>query len=503
MTKDELISIFDESQDAYLSNKKKDYIKSNSQFFTPKTIAKKMLDTINIKPFLAYHTIKILEPSAGCGILILYSVLYLVENININIKHIYIEAYETNILLSLILTNNLNILKNYINNHFRITVTVRVINANFILKNANRWKDKEPLHPFNLIISNPPFNKITRNSPEAFALKEIVYGQPNIYTLFIALSLKMLAVNGVYAVISPRSYLVGDYSKKLRAFIFNHYCLTNIHTFDNRNIFRDVNQEIIISTYKKSTNSSNIRISHNGQFSLETTLDDIVYDKNKLSILLPKSQEDLKTLNQLSSFDNTLEDLGLKVSVGPVVQFRNKGLLSKETYSLSYAPFLISKDIQEYNKIDYFYRKNTRKTHNKSISINSRQLIKNSNYLLLRKITAKDDNNTIIAAVLEKSFFDHEFLGLDNNLLYFHKIDKTKMLSEEECYGLYCFINSNQFRNLYSLITGTHTINVSDFANIKFPGINQIRQIGKAIIRYNKFDRKTCTDIIINLYKGK
>lgn len=494
MSENELVAMFERSQEMYAKSKDKEYLKNNSQFFTPTCIVNDMLKTINLDYLSNLEKIKILEPAAGCGILILHTVLYLLKNTQI--KKINIDIYELDESLYSILIDNIKNLEKYVKNTAGITLKTRIYNSNFILANSNKWNSNRNRNVYNLIISNPPFNKINTTSPEAIEMADIIYGQPNIYTLFIALSLKLLAKNGIYVVVSPRSYLAGDYTQKLRSFIFSDYTLTNIHSFDKRTVFRCVYQEVIISTFVKNQKNTEVKVSHNSKFTFTTKFEKIIFDRNTFSVLLPKSKKDFKVLNNFLSFSNKIEDIGFKVSVGPIVQFRNTPYLSKNIYCPSYAPLLISADIKDDNVINYFERENTRITHNKSISIESDRLIKNSNYLLLRKITAKDDKNPIASAVLEKEYFNHNLLGLDNNLLYFHKLDKNLELTKEECYGLYCFINSYYFSDLFSLITGTHTINVSDFRNIRFPDLELIKGMGIKLLSLNNFDKATCTNII-------
>lgn len=488
-----IYEIFLESQNRYLSNKSKKYLKDNSQFFTPVDISNKMLETIDLEFINSLDHIKILEPSAGCGILILVTVLYIIKNTQI--KSIDIDLYEINHELYLILRSNLLQLKKYVETNTSVLLNFHIYNENFILKNSVKWMAKKSKGKYNLIVSNPPFKKINQISEEAIALKEIVFGQPNIYTLFIALSLKLLAPNGIYTFVSPRSYLIGMYNEKLRKYAFNKFTLKNLHSFDNRNIFKFTNQEIIISSFINNKNNNKITISHNGNFKYTTTIDKIIYNKDSFSLLIPKNNDDILLLNEISNFKYTLNELKINVSVGPIVQFRNENLLSHEIYKDSFAPLLISKDILE-NEIIYFHRENTRKTHNKSINIKAKNLIKNSNYLLLRKVTAKDDREPIISAVLRKDYFNHDLLGIDNNLLYFHYKDNSRELTIEECYGLYCYINSNYFNQFYSLINGNHTINVSDFYNIKFPDLYSIKQIGKTLLYINKFDKNTCSNVL-------
>lgn len=499
MTREHLIKLFEKSQLLYSSSRDQKHLKSNSQFFTPSNIAKKMIETLDLKELKNSETIKVLEPAAGCGTLVLHLILHLIDYTNV--KHIKIVAYENEAELFNILNKNLNFLKKYVQSNTDVKITITLKNSNFILDNANLWVNIQPNDLFDIIISNPPFKKVNQDSEEALVIKELVYGQPNLYVIFIAMSLKLLSSNGIYTVISPRNYLTGEYSQKIRKYVFENYSLCHIHTFDSRNIFKLVNQEIIISTFKKRKGSMPVKISYNGNFELITPFDELIYDSEKFSIIIPTSNEDLEMFKKFMNFEYTIEGLGLKISVGPVVQFRNKEYLSTDDYSNSFAPLLIGNDIQNNNTIYYFNRKNNpkRKTHNKSINIKSERMIENSNYLLFRKVTAKDDKDMIFTAVLQESLFKHNFLGLDNNLLYIHKKDRSEKLTLEEVYGLYCYFNSIFFEEYYSLINGTHTINVNDFNNIRIPSIENINIMGRKLLDSNNYSKENCSLIFSEL----
>lgn len=488
-----IIDIVKISQANYIKGKKREDLKNKSQFFTPYEIALQMISTIDLEKISKLKSISILEPSAGCGILVAALVDKIINNSN-NLQKIFIDVYEKDKELAKILKQNLECIKKIVYEKNKVTINYKVICNNFILYNSDKWNKNNP-GKYDYIISNPPYKKINKTSEEAVVMNKIIYGQPNIYTLFIVMCIKLLKKDGILVVLSPRSYLTGEYSKKIREYIFENSSLLHIHSFDKRNIFSTVNQEVIICTYSKCQNIKNVKLSFNGNLEFETRFEQILNDKESMSIVVPKSVEDIKILNKFKQFKYFLDELGYKVSVGPVVQFRNEEYLSKDIYSAKFAPLLICNDIQNNNLIIYDIRENRKKTHNKSISIKNKYLIKNSNYLLLRKVSARDDNNVITCAVINKNFFNHTYVGLDNNLLYFLSNNNSE-LSIEECYGLYCFVNCNQFAHFYSLINGTHTINVTDFSKIKFPSKKIIILIGKEIIKSQIFDKQYCSKII-------
>lgn len=490
----DIINFFETSQSEYLSAKDKSYLKNTSQFFTPYDTACKMISTIDFNNYKNSKSLRILEPSSGCGILIASIVMHIVINCNY-IKEIYVDAYEYDKDVCKILSNNLVNLSKYIYNVYNVTLKFNIINKNFILANVKAWNEEESSSVYDIIISNPPYKKINKSSEESVIMNDIIYGQPNIYTLFIAMSLKLLKKNGTYIVLSPRNYLSGEYSKKLRKYIFSKFTLTHIHLFEKRSMFKSVNQEVIISTFVNNKLHDNVNISFNGSSNFSIPFNDIILDKNSYSLIVPKTSKDIELSKYINNLKYTLNDLGLKISVGPIVQFRNIEDIRKDVYSEQFAPLLVSADIQPNNTLQYFSRENKRKTHNKSISSTNKYLVNNSNYVIIRKVTAKDDIDLIVASVLSKDYFNHNFIGLDNNLLYIHNIDKTD-IDLDICYGIYVFINSLQFKNFYFLINGTHTINVTDFNNIKFPELSLLKQLG-SYIRLNKnFSEKYCSDLL-------
>ncbi|GAA0234332.1 Eco57I restriction-modification methylase domain-containing protein [Metaclostridioides mangenotii] len=488
-----LIDLIIKTQKKYLSYKEKKYLKSNSQFFTPVDTAYKMISTIDFNRFSDKESLNILEPSAGCGILIATLLECIIKKCK-NIKKIYICAFELNKELSNILIENLHTIKKDFEENHNIIISFNVTNGNFITENRENWLNKKAA--YDIIISNPPYKKINKTSEEGIIMSDIVYGQPNLYTLFIAMSLSMLNFNGTYTVLSPRNYLNGIYTSKIRDYIFNDFQINHIHSFEKRNMFKSVNQEVIITTFSRKNDINKVQISYNGHKGFSTNVQDLILKKNNSILVIPKTKSEIKLLKAFKKLNFSLKDLNLKINVGPVVQFRNTESIRRDIQKTGYAPLLIGKDIQPENIIQYYSRENNlnRDTHNKSISLNNRYLIKNSNYLLIRKVVAKDDTDVVVSSVLHKSYFKCDLLGIDNNLLYINSLDKE--LTLEECYGLYCFINSKQFKDFYFLINGTHTINVSDFENIKFPKLDIIKLMGNELILDKDYSEQNCSNLV-------
>ncbi|EPS48959.1 methyltransferase small [Clostridium botulinum A1 str. CFSAN002368] len=83
---------------------------------------------------------------------------------------------------------------------------------------------------------------------------KFLYGQPNLYHLFIKKALDMLDINGILCVISPKNYLSGRYTEELRNYIVSDFSITKINTSnDRKNIFKNnITQEICMLHIKKA-----------------------------------------------------------------------------------------------------------------------------------------------------------------------------------------------------------------------------------------------------------
>ena len=167
---------------------------------------------------------------------------------------------------------------------------------------------------------------------EALAIPEVCYGAPNLYFLFAAMGIKNLKDDAEMVYIIPRSWTSGAYFEKFRKFLFSHACIEYIHLFESRNKVFDkesVLQETMIVKFKKNTRfPSCITISTsatNKDFSDLHKLDvpyQVVVSDNHYYVHLVTDEEEVKSLQSINHFKNTLVDLGLKMKTGLVVDFR-------------------------------------------------------------------------------------------------------------------------------------------------------------------------------------
>lgn len=123
--------------------------------------------------------------------------------------------------------------------------------------------------------------------------------------------------------------------------------------------------------------------------------------------------------------------------------------------------------------------------------LNSCLLIKNSNYVLIRKNIDKKYEK-LIHSVMYFNELECDKIAIDNGIIYF--TNENNSLTEYEVRGLQCILKSKQFDDYYRMINSTHTINVYELENMNFPSLNIIKEIGLKV-RKSNIDNEEATRI--------
>lgn len=479
---DEIYSEYIKLTNKYFEGKNINEIKSKSQYFTPIEEANKLIEDIEIKKI---NTIKILEPACGNGILLIKILEKIIIN-NENLRKIIIHIYE----IEEELLNNIKYLMSIIKfNH--IMFEIKYKNEDF-LNSINDIK-------FDYIIMNPPYKKINaKDVPNR--LNKFLYGQPNLYHLFITKALELLDQNGVICIISPKNYLSGRYTEKLRRYIIMNFSIVKIHTFNDRNKYfsNSITQEVCIVHIKKA-HEDKIIISYNDEGKFVVNKNDIILGNDKFIICTPRNIEDYELLGKFKKYPSGTIGEDILVKVGKVVQFRVKGkeinLKEKEFANYSNGiPLIVYRHIRG---MEINYRELKDKKQNNAITLvndgnNTSIIVDNSNYVMIRKNIDKKYDKLIHAISYFKTLESHK-LAIDNSILYL--TNKTDSLSVEVVTGLRFILMSKLFDDYYRMINSSHTINVYELENMNFPDIKTIYNIGNYVIE-NSIGIENATEVM-------
>lgn len=461
--------------------------KKNSQYFTPYLIGKYMTDIITNIAFK--KTIHVLEPSGGTGKLI---ISFLLTIIDLNIERVVVDIFEIDCGLIPILNDGLSLVKKmYDQKEKQLIINVKC--KNFLTVDINKKYD--------IIIGNPPYKKIRKDAVESIKNVELVYGQPNVYGLFIGRGMNLLKENGQLVYLVPRSIFNGKYFGKLREILYEGYSLSFIHSFESRSkvINDEILQEIVIIKIEKRT-IDNISINHSlGIEDIDMKLcfevdKSIIWDKYSSKIRLPINSKDVALIQKMNSLKYRLSDLEWRFKTGPVVDFRLKEYISYEQGAGDYLPLIWCVNFGN-SRISWPILK-TKFPQYIAVDAPNSNLLMRGDYLLVKRFSSKEEDKCLKPNIISSSSLNFAKFGIENHINYLRVEEQDKKYIK----GLFILLNSSYYNQYFTIINGTTQINVSDLNELPMLEKKHIENIGKTTLDIEDLGSLKCDEILYSFF---
>ena len=483
---------------AYLAFAEHDLRKTGGHYQTPASIARFMADSVSYsEPHL-----RVLDPGSGVGIL--SAAVCEAASEREAVQDLHVDAYETDPLLANLTHLVLDFSREWLVQR-GVVLTFDVKREDFVLAYAPTIEAVSkatgcvrsldaPGFRYDIVISNPPYFKIGKNDPRAVAGAFVVHGQPNIYALFMSISAELLSGTGSLVFIVPRSFASGLYFRRFREVFFQRVTPTAIHLFESRkDVFKNqtVLQENLVITARSRTegetlNGGKVAVSHSKAandlarrqrflVSVNSVLDLASVHKE---LCIPVCAEDMELAQAVRSWPNTLHSLGLDISTGPVVPFRAARFLAQAVSGLSAAPLLWMHHVQPM-RVEWPSPGTDKPQWISETTESMRLLVRDENYVLLRRFSAKEEKHRLVAAPLVRGCLNAGMVGLENHLNYIRGVSRD--LDEELAYGLAALLNSTFLDRYFRLSNGNTQVSATELRAMPLPDERDIRTIGAEV----------------------
>lgn len=501
----------------YTSEVTSEHKKKLGQFFTPLSVAKFMASFCTIRK----KRIKLLDPGCGLGILSCALIEFIVEK-NAEVREIELVAFETDDNLSKYTTDSLEYLDVWLQSK-KIKLTKFLCKNDFILHNSEVLNEGAISNErYDLIIANPPYFKFRKDDARTKAAKSIIYGQANIYTIFLIIAVKLLDIGGKLIFITPRSFSSGSYFKIFRERFFSLVDITNIHLFGSRKdaFGRDkiLQENIIVVGKRKNEDTANqlqlsfsqgaldeIKISTsrgiadaNISLGKNFRFSELVDLNSKQKIFhIPTSEKDEEAIKLFKTWSNTLKSYKMEISTGPVVDFRSTEFITN-SFKKNCVPLIYLHNIEKW-KFSWPSKKNVKGKSKGHYIINneesSSRLLLNQDYIFLRRFSSKDDQSRLIAtAYFSKYLEKYNMIGLENHINYIYR--PKGILVKEEVLGVAALLNSKLFDLYFRTFNGNINVSATELRDLPLPKLKDIMEIGSKIINENKKNQEFIDSII-------
>ncbi|MGB8214702.1 MAG: Eco57I restriction-modification methylase domain-containing protein [Anaerolineales bacterium] len=335
---------------------------------------------------------------------------------------------------------------------------------------------------YNFAILNPPYKKINSGSRHRLLLREVGIETVNLYTAFLALVIDLMQPGGQVVAIVPRSFCNGPYYKQFRERLLLRASILQLHLFGSRDkAFREesVLQENIILYLRRGGEQGSVKVStsSDGTFSDYKVsifpFDQIVNTGDQEKFIHIPTTGEINPLDYSPSFQNTLAELRVEVSTGPVVDFRATEFL-RSMPEVGTVPLLYPSHFSN-SRVEW--PKKGRKPN--ALVLNDktkRMLYPNGFYVVVRRFSSKEERRRIVASVLDPTMFQADWLGLENHLNVFHT--KKNGLTANIAHGLSIYLNSTFVDKYFRRFSGHTQVNATDLRLLKYPSIEVLERLG-------------------------
>ncbi len=348
----------------------------------------------------------------------------------------------------------------------------------------------EDVPSFHAAIVNPPYRKIASDSHERRDLSALGIETSNLYTGFLALITKRLAPRGQLVAITPRSFCNGPYFQPFRRQFLDDMAVRRLHVFDSRSeTFKgsQVLQETIIFHALRGLPqgptvhvSSSPGVDASAMTEAHISFAEIVHPGDcQRFIHIPSGEQHLAAKRRASALPAMLDQLGLMVSTGRVVDFRLRDSLRPDP-QVDAAPLVYS---SHFNGGSVHWPWLGGKKPN-AILVNDQTrpwLVPAGRYVLTKRFTSKEEKRRLVASVFDPSQVPGDLVGFENHLNYFHACGAG--LDRELAAGLFAYLNSTLVDDYSRSFSGHTQVNATDLRKLHYPSRQTLEAIGKGLER--------------------
>ena len=475
------------------------------QFLTPAPIAHFMADLFQRE----VEDVRILDAGAGVGVLSAAAVETFITRKD-RLRSMNVTVYESDELVLPYLEDALNHCE-AVCAEADITFRAEMRGKDFIADGVVLTEEglfTKDTERFTHAILNPPYKKINGQSRTRKLLDSVGIEVSNLYAAFVWLAVRMLEPGGELVAITPRSFCNGPYFRRFRLALLDMMALQRIHVFESRKkAFRDddvLQENVIFHAVRIGHAPQHVTMSSSeGSDFHKVDVRRVPYEHVVLPhdrdafIHLVLSDDDENVVRRMQRFGTPLDELGIEVSTGRVVDFRAREYLrlqpEKGTAPLVYPCHFENGFIRWPVESD--------KKPNAIVSSDQTHdlMVPTGHYVLTKRFSAKEERRRIMAAIYDPQRIQAPLIGFENHLNYFHAGGKG--LPSNLARGLALYLNSTLFDRYFRLFSGHTQVNATDLRKMRYPTREQLIRLS-AYVDDRMPDQEAMDVILEKVYEG-
>ncbi len=352
----------------------------------------------------------------------------------------------------------------------------------FNVHNANSLTELSAnLGRVDVVVCNPPYRKMRAEELEPLraAYVDVIEAQPNLYCLFITLCVRLLRNGGRAALVTPTSFLSGQYFRRLRQFLIRNTDVEHIGMVsDRKGVFIDVEQETAMTILRRRDEEDRTHVRANvsvvsgtGQYK---SVGECQLPNTGAVWPIPRSTEDVSLVKIISSSKFRLADYGYRVRIGAYVWNRDKrpkfeSLQDAREASAHIAiPLLWSRDIIAGGIVQLEVTSAYTGEH-RFVDIGNKkcQSVIKSPCVVMQRVTSNDQPRRLVAAAVSQAVFATYggFIGENHVVIVEQVTDKPALPPMKLAELLSTYAVDRYFR----CISGATNVSVFELSQLSLP----------------------------------
>jgi adenine-specific DNA-methyltransferase len=261
--------------------------------------------------------------------------------------------------------------------------------------------------------------------------------------------------------------------------------IEHIHLFDSRtSAFNDdeVLQENVIIKLVRGKKQDRVTITTSSDMhfsdlrSHEYKFSEIVHDADDQKFIHVPLSPGHTGIGGVPLATRSLDEIGLEVSTGPVVDFRLKEFLREQpergTVPLLYPTHFANGAME--------WPRQSKKPNAIVNNADTRKwLYAIGTYTVVRRFSSKEERRRIVAHVVDPGVFKGDAIGFENHLNVFHSAKKG--IDKDVAHGLSVFLNSTAVDAYFRRFSGHTQVNATDLRLLLYPELKDLKKLGQWI----------------------
>jgi len=470
------------------------------RLFTKKDTARLMAGMLRLDETKTVYTV--LDPGAGTGILTAAVIEEICKKYSA-CKQIFVTCYENDPLFIPMLKDNLERIRKKCRHDYNVKLFITVYEENYLTDSKNHYTvtffDSQAEDKFDIIICNPPTELIDRSSKECETVGGVTQLKISLAFLFARLAKRHLEEDGQLVIMLPTLVASASALTSFRKEMAAELSLERIHLFigkqKNTRRATPLKKSLILAYGKcKKPDRVTISTSTDSGKNVETLppLDyDFVVGKEDGVLTLPKSLEDTKIVQYISSFPETLTGLGLKMSTGLIIDSKCEGWLFTEPIKTSVP--VIRPSHMKNGQISF-----PQPVKRQYVApVNTSIVQKNKNMVIIKRVPARSDERFVNSAIyMAAQLPAYKYISTHNKINFIDTKDKNSEICPRLAFGLFALLNSTIYDRYISIVSKSKQINSKEMRTLPLPPRNIIENIGMRLMAVRQTTVSACDKIV-------